>query len=165
MAVGASGTGLGYQWKRNSTNLPGATSATYSIPNLQTNHSGSYTVLVTNAGGSVTSSVATLNVILPPAPTFSQQPTNLTVTLGGPANFFVIANGFSLTYQWRRSGTNLSGATASSYSLSNVQLSDATSYTVVVANAGGSITSDPAVLTVLSPTIGEGSLDPTFNPR
>jgi uncharacterized delta-60 repeat protein len=164
MAVGASGTGLGYQWRRSGTNLIGATAAVYSIPNAQTNHSGSYAVVVTNAGGSVTSSVATLTVILPPAPTISQQPTNLTVSVGGQASFSVIATGFNLTYQWRRGGTNLSGATASSYSLSDVQLSDAASYTVLVANAGGSITSDPVLLTVLRPTIGPGSLDPTFNP-
>lgn len=164
MTVTATGAGLNYQWRRSSTNLVGATNAGYSIPNAQTNHSGSYSVVVTNTGGAVTSSVATLTVVLPPAPTISQQPTNLTVTLGSQANFFVIANGFNLTYQWRRGGTNIPGATASSYSLSTVQLSDAVSYAVVVANAGGSITSNPALLTVVSPGIGEGSLDPTFNP-
>jgi uncharacterized delta-60 repeat protein len=164
MTVTATGTALNYQWRHSATNLPGATTALYSIPNAQTNHSGNYSVVVTNTGGARTSSVAVLTVILPPKPTIVTQPANLTVTVGGTANFYVTASGFNLTYQWRRNGTNLSGATGSSYSFSNVQLSDATSYAVVVANAAGSITSSPALLTVLSPTIGGGSLDPTFNP-
>src|SRR5262249_28451738 len=50
-----------------------------------------------------------------------------------------------------------------SYSLINAQLSDAASYSVVVTNAGGSVTSNPALLIVQAPTIVDGSLDPTFN--
>jgi uncharacterized delta-60 repeat protein len=165
MIVTATGTGLAYQWRRSNTNLSGATASLYSILKAQTNHSGSYTVVVTNSGGAVTSSpAAVLTVSLPPAPTISQHPTNLTVTVGNTANFYVAAAGFNLAYQWRRGGTNLSAATTTSYSVINAQLSDAATFTVVVTNAGGSITSNPAMLTVQAAPIGEGSLDPTFNP-
>ena len=111
----------------------------------------------------MTSAVATLTVVLPPAPTISQRPTNVTVAAGATANFYVVGNGFNLSYQWRRSGANLIGATASSYSVLNSQLADAVSYAVVVSNAGGSVTSSPATLTVQTPTVSEGSLDPTLN--
>jgi uncharacterized delta-60 repeat protein len=164
MIVTATGTGLAYQWRRSNTNLSGATASLYPILNAQTNHSGSYTVVVTNSGGAVTSTPAMLTVSLPPAPVISQHPTNLTVTAGSTANFYVAASGFNLAYQWRRGGTNISSATTTSYSVLNAQPSDASTYTVVVTNAGGSITSNPAILVVQPAPIGEGSLDPTFNP-
>jgi hypothetical protein len=63
-SVVAAGTApLSYQWRFNGTNVSGsATNSTYSILNAQTNHSGPYTVVVTNIAGSVTSSVANLSI-------------------------------------------------------------------------------------------------------
>ena len=62
-------TPLSYQWRHQgtntsavTTNIPNATSASYTIANVQTNHVGSYSVVVTNSSGSVTSAVATLFV-------------------------------------------------------------------------------------------------------
>ena len=149
MSVTATGSALNYQWRRSNTNLAGATLALYSIPNAQTNHSGNYTVVVTNLGGATTSSVAVLTVLLPPKPVISQQPTNLTVTVGSTAKFYLVATGVNLAYQWQRAGTNVPGATGSLLSLPNVQPADAGSYTVVVTNLGGSVTSSPALLTVV----------------
>jgi hypothetical protein len=65
--VTASGTGpLGYQWKLNGTNIPGATNSTCLRSNVQTPDAGSYQAIITNLYGSVTSSVAVL--------TFGSQP-------------------------------------------------------------------------------------------
>lgn len=163
MSVTATGTGLAYQWQRSGTNLAGASSSVLSFPNAQLLNSGDYSVVVANMGGSVTSSLARLSVVLPPLPTITQQPTNVTVSAGATANFYVVASGFNLTYQWRRNGTNVPGALASSYTVSNAQLADAVSYAVVVANAGGSVTSSLALLTVRVSSGSDGSLDPTFN--
>lgn len=58
----ASGPGLSYQWSKNGVAIAGATSATFSLPNVQGSDSGSYTVTITNAGGSVTSNAVTLTV-------------------------------------------------------------------------------------------------------
>ena len=70
--VTASGTApLSYQWRFNGTNLvngsqvSGSTSPTLSILNAQPTNAGSYSVVVTNAAGSVTSAVAVLSVIVP----------------------------------------------------------------------------------------------------
>lgn len=61
--VTAGGTAaLGYQWRFNGTNLAGATGTSFSRPTAQAMHAGSYSVVVTNASGSVTSAVATLTV-------------------------------------------------------------------------------------------------------
>ena len=57
----------------------------------------------------------------------------------------------SLSYQWRYNGANIAGATGSSYSKSNLQLSDSGSYDVVVSNSAGSVTSSAATLTVANP--------------
>src|SRR5262249_3317548 len=77
------------------------------------------------------------------------QPANQTVRVGGTATFSVTAGGTQpLGYQWRFGATSLSGATASSLILSNVQSSDAGTYSVVVSNAFGTATSSNATLTV-----------------
>jgi hypothetical protein len=82
-------------------------------------------------------------------PAISQQPQPRIVPPGVNVPFTVTATGASpLSYQWRFNDGNLSGATASSYTVTNAQTADAGDYTVVITNVFGSITSDVAVLTV-----------------
>ncbi len=64
--VAATGGNLGYQWLFNSNAIGGATSTSYTVVNAQTNNGGNYSVLVTNAIGSVTSSNALLTVSVVP---------------------------------------------------------------------------------------------------
>jgi hypothetical protein len=60
----------------------------------------------------------------------------------------VVANGTPpLSYQWRKNGNNISGATQSSYSISNLRQSHFADYSVVVSNSADSVTSNNAVLT------------------
>jgi hypothetical protein len=54
-----------------------------------------------------------------------------------------------LSYQWRRDGLEVAGATEATLSLVEARLSDAGTYSVVVSNPAGSVTSDPAEVTVL----------------
>lgn len=61
-----------YFWQLNGTNIPTATNATYQISSLQTNHSGTYTVVVSNSFGAVTSSIAALTVVSAPTYPFGQ---------------------------------------------------------------------------------------------
>lgn len=86
------------------------------------------------------------------APSISAQPQNRTVGVGQPATFTVTAQGAApLSYQWFRNGTAISGATNSSYTLTNAQTSDSgASFTVRVSNPLGSVTSQPATLTVVT---------------
>jgi len=60
------GLPVGYSWRLNGSVIPGANSATYQLATLQTNHSGNYTVVISNSFGVVTSSVATLTVVSAP---------------------------------------------------------------------------------------------------
>jgi len=150
-SVAASGTTpLSYQWYFNGTAMSGATSSGLSLTNVQTAQAGSYSVVVSNVAGTVTSGTATLTVNVPP--TITTQPQNQTVTQGQSASFSVAASGTTpLSYQWYFNGTALSGATSSGLSLSNVQSNNIGSYSVVVSNIAGSVTSSTATLTVYFP--------------
>ena len=147
--VTAGGTAtLGYQWRFNGTNIGGATQSSYSRNNSQTNDAGSYSVVVTNASGSVTSSVASLTVLLPPS--IVSQPEGLTVKEGTNVTFTVTATGSAtLEYQWKFNGGDIIGATENNYTISNVTVFDGGDYSVVVANAAGELTSSNALLTVI----------------
>jgi hypothetical protein len=164
LAVTATGTApLRYQWQVDGTNLVndgshivGATNTVLTINNAQTNNSGNYTVIVTNFGGSVTSSNAVLLVTA--SPVITGQPTNQTVVVGSNVKFAVTAIGTApLSYQWRVNGTNLvngggiSNATARVLTISNVQTNNSGNYySVIVTNSAGSATSSNALLTVAS---------------
>lgn len=146
-SVTASGTSLTYQWQKGGTNVSGGTAATLSLASAATGDAGSYTVVVSNAGGSVTSSAATLAVNGPPA--ISTQPANASATAGGTATFSVTATGLQLTYQWKRNGTAVTGATSASYTTPALAVSDDQAvYTVTVTNPAGNVTSSGATLTV-----------------
>lgn len=149
--VVASGTAtLGYQWRLAGTPLAGATKSTLSVNNVQTANAGSYTVVVTNSLGSVTSAVA--NLILGAPAYVITDPQRLTVTQGQAAFFSVTAGGTApCYYQWRSSGAIIPGATNSTLVLTNVQPTDAGTYKVTVSNPWGSDTSVPASLTVNTP--------------
>jgi hypothetical protein len=82
------------------------------------------------------------------APTISAQPVGATKTVGESVTFSVTASGTSLTYQWRKGGVAISGATSSSYTISSVVVANAGDYDVVVTNGCGSEISNTAVLTV-----------------
>ncbi len=140
---------LTYQWRKNNSAISGATNSSYTIANAQTNHSGTYAVLITNSLGSVTSSNALLTVV-PVPPFILIQPTNKAVNVGQTATFWIQADGTPpLAYQWRKNGGNIAGATNQNYTIYNVQIGDAGIYTLLVTNAFGTAISPDAVLTVV----------------
>ena len=146
--VGASGTTpMYFQWRFNGANIASATSSSYTKPNVQATNGGNYSVVVSNLAGTATSANAVLTVNTPPS--ITAQPQSQTVIAGSTAMFSVAASGSApLAYQWRQSGTNIAGATASSFSRVNAQPINAGNYTVIVTNGLGSITSALASLTI-----------------
>jgi hypothetical protein len=89
---------------------------------------------------------------LPSPPVIFDQPTNQVSAVGGFASFGVTVTGSSpLSYAWRFNGTNISGATNSILTLTNLQLTEAGNYAVLVTNKYGSILSSNAEL-VVNPT-------------
>ena len=232
--VAATGTApLIYQWVKDGVLIDAATNASLTLVNVQTNQAGNYSVVITNAYGSVTSSVALLTVnrlvqtitfgALPgkrvddgpfsltattssglpvifsssvtsvatvsgstvtltgigsttitasqagnatylPAtsvnqalavggipPGITSQPASATViSVGSSATFSVTATGAApLTYQWRKDGVALSGAIGATLTLVPTNRAAGGAYSVVVTNAFGSVTSNPALLRVM----------------
>lgn len=96
-------------------------------------------------------------------PVITQGPTNQNLLVGQTAMFTVAATGLGpLSYQWHRTTTNIPGATNSSLTLPSVQVTDAGTYDVQVANAAGGVTSFPATLTVLPASTNATTLAATL---
>jgi uncharacterized delta-60 repeat protein len=89
------------------------------------------------------------------------QPRDQTVVLYQQAAFGVIARGTApLSYEWRKDGVPIPGATNDQLVFAHSQFSDAGRYSVIVSNAEGSATSAEARLSVNSPKGGD--LDYSF---
>ncbi len=147
--VSATGIGNTYQWRKAGAAIPAATETSYAIPSAQATDAASYDVVVTNIAGNVTSDAATLTVIVPPQ--ITQHPLSQVVTLGASTTLTVGASGISATYQWRKDGVAIPGATGTSYTIASVQTADSGTYDVVVTNPAGSATSAAVPLTLLNP--------------
>jgi hypothetical protein len=145
MAVGAEGRQLSYQWLWNAQPIAGnptSSTATLNLSSVQHAGTGSYTAVVSNAGGSVASNPVTLAVSdtpVPPPPAITLQPVNTSVIVGADARFVVVATGVGLVYQWLKNGAVLAGANGSTLEFLNVQVNDSAAYNVVVSNSSGSI--------------------------
>ena len=150
-----------YQWRKAAANITGATNASFTIASVVLADAASYTVRVTNSQGTVTSSAATLTIPTS-APVITTQPANLDVSTATPATFTVVATGNPApTYQWKKGGVNIAGATSASYTIASTVIGSAGSYTVAVSNSAGSVTSSAAVLSVktLGDFNGDGKAD------
>ena len=137
-----------YQWSFNGTPIVGATSATYALASAQPANAGNYQVTATNSAGTVTSSSAAFVIVS--LPVVASAPQAKTVYAGNPVTFSVTASGLSLNYQWQLNGVAIAGATDATLTLPNAQAVSAGSYTVLISNLAGSVTTAPAALDVIT---------------
>lgn len=139
-----------YQWQFNGTNILNATNAYYTVSGAQLSQSGHYSVVVSNAAGTVVSLPAQLYVQTPPG--IAQHPQSQTVLGYTTVSFTVTPQGTPpFWYQWRFDGGDIPGATNQTLTLTNVQGSQAGQYSVLVYNTAGSKLSSNAVLTINLP--------------
>ncbi len=91
-------------------------------------------------------------------PSILTPPASVTVTEPGSAAFAVTVGGDApFTYQWRRNGVAIGGANGTSYVLNPTSTADnGSTFDVIVTNAGGSVTSVSATLTVLPAPVPPG---------
>ncbi|MFZ4431459.1 MAG: immunoglobulin domain-containing protein, partial [Phycisphaerales bacterium] len=136
-----------FQWRKGGVNISGATAASFTIPSVSAADAGSYDCVVTNACGSVTSTSATLTALIPPS--FTTQPVSRSACAGRPTTFTVAVTGTqAITFQWRKGGVNIAGATSASYTIPSVAAVDAGSYDCIATNLCSSVTSSAATLAV-----------------
>ncbi|MDB6031640.1 MAG: hypothetical protein JWM16_1978 [Verrucomicrobiales bacterium] len=146
LAVSASGSNLGYQWRLNGALIPSATNASVSLGNVQATNAGVYQVLVSNVGGSAAASTA-VTISLPPV--IVQQPASKVAPNGGSIYLGVTVQGSApLAYQWYKDGSALNGQIGASVVLTNLQALNEGSYRVVITNVYGAVTSAPASLSL-----------------
>ncbi|GAB5558879.1 MAG: hypothetical protein SynsKO_05260 [Synoicihabitans sp.] len=137
-----------YQWRKNTTPISGETSSSLTINDVSSGDSGDYDVVVTNVAGSVTSTSAT--VLVQNVPVIGTQPEGGVFISGDELALNVVATGAgSLTYQWRKDGSDIDGATGVVYTIPALVLASAGTYDVVVSNAGGSTTSVAVAVAVI----------------
>ena len=160
-SVTATGTApLTFQWNKGGTPISGATSASYTTPATTSAYNNTtYTVTITNAQGSATSTpAATLTTVAAAPVAITTQPQSQTVFVGQQVTLSVGANGSpSLNYQWNLNNNPIQGATGSTYTTPVLGANDNNdSFTATVTNPVNSVTSNAAVLTVgaaVAPTI------------
>jgi hypothetical protein len=148
----------GYQWSLNGTAIPGATSATYSVPGATSANSGNYTVTVSSVLGSVTSRAASVIV----GSSITGNPASLSVVATQTAVFSVTASGLSpFSYQWYQipsggtTGVAIPGATSSIYTTPAVDSTyDGTKYYATVTDSCSTLTSANASLSVTVSSVG-----------
>ncbi|HEX7438608.1 MAG TPA: hypothetical protein VF319_00800, partial [Caldimonas sp.] len=165
-SVAAAGAApLAYQWAGSPdgvtfTDIAGATGSSYNTGATTLAQSGTrYRVLVSNTLGSITSSAALLTVTpVVVAPAITTQPADQTVTAPATATFNVTATGTTLTYQWQVSidagvifNPVAGGPDAPSLAAANTTTAQSGErYRVRVSNSAGSVTSNAALLTVIT---------------
>ncbi len=135
-----------YQWAKNGAAIAGATGATLSLATVALVDAGRYTVTATNVAGT---STASAELIVRAAPAVVTPPVTQTVIAGRSVTLSAVVTGFPApTFQWRKDGRAIAGATRAELVLAGLTPVSAGSYDVVATNALGTVTSAAAVLSV-----------------
>jgi Immunoglobulin domain len=142
----ASGTPpLSYQWRKNGNPLSMATNTALSLTNVQAADAATYSVVVTNSGGSTPSAGAIL--VVDSTPLILAGPSSVVVSPGASTNFVVSADGPAITYQWSHNSSVVPGATGAVLSIGSAMAGAQGDYFAVVSNFAGVATSIVATLT------------------
>jgi len=144
---------LSYQWRKDGAEIPGANATSLIIPGVSGDNAGRYSVAVSNSCGQVVSDEVSLEVNL--KPNIVVQPQSQATCEGSEVVFSIQAAGTEpLSYQWRKDGTEIPGANATSLIIPGASSDSAGNYSAAVSNACGQVVSDEATLEVnLKPVI------------
>lgn len=164
--VTATGPDISYQWKKNGSNIAGATSASYTISNVQAADAAAYSVVVSNESGSVASNTVYLNTVI------TLQPVNASTCINTATSLSFTASGTNLTYQWYSNTTNstsggtlITNATGTTYT-PPVNVAGTKYYYAVITSSGqacaGATTSAAAVTVTPQAVAGTVSANQTI---
>ncbi|MFM2082197.1 MAG: hypothetical protein RL380_888 [Verrucomicrobiota bacterium] len=156
-----------YQWQvdgfdlaNDGVSVAGSQTTDLWLTNVNAADTGNYVCFVQNSVpdpyGTVSTTGAVLNVVVPPS--IADQPDPLSVLVGDLATFILFpdpsttdTDDFPLTYQWRKGGTTILGESNNLITVGPVTVNDALDYTCVLKNWAGALTSAVAHLTVNVP--------------
>ena len=159
-AAVAGGSDVSYRWKLGGVNLTnggiisGATTSTLTLTGVTTTNAGSYSVMAYNASGAVTSAPATLMV---QAPLLVASAPQSRVERVGDNLAFSASFSSSASYQWHWNRSPIPGATNTSLVLTNIQTTNAGTYTIVATNS----TATASATATLTVSTGRLQLSPT----
>jgi hypothetical protein len=168
-SVTAVGTGqLRYQWLFNGDEIPGATAASYTIPDVQVRHAGSYRVRVTDDIGPALSDSVILTVLVNPR--ILVHPVSQTVIAGAPLTLSVSVDGYPkpFSYEWRLGSLPLTTMESDSTNnffrfTASATAGTTNTYRAVVRNAANpnpGVPSNLATIITVSDFDGDGIADP-----
>ncbi|MSU66241.1 MAG: hypothetical protein EXS38_09115 [Opitutus sp.] len=145
-----------FQWQKDGVAI--GTDPLLVLPKVTLTDAGRYTVIATNAVGTVSASA---NLVVQTAPTITIAPTDQSSLVGATATLNAAGTGFpSPAFQWRKNGLSIPGATNPVLTLAHLTAADAGRYDVVVSNAAGTTTSRSATVTVSLPDFSSNSTGP-----
>ena len=131
-SVAAAGSGLTYQWLKAGNAISGAISSSFSINAVSTSDAGNYSVIVSGVNPCSPVPSATVPLTVSEIVAITTQPIGQTLCSGSSATFNVVATGTSLTYQWKKAGVDIAGATLTDLTLNSISPMDAGEYSVTV---------------------------------
>ena len=166
--VGATGTGITYQWYKDSnplSNVPGvisgATSATLTLPQASVAQSGTYYAIVTGSAPCTSATSANAQLTVNRDIDITADPISQSACGGSNITFTVVATGSISSYVWRKDGIpvsngNYSGVSTATLTITGVLVSNAGNYDVVISSSSGNgicdqVVSAPALLVVNLP--------------
>jgi Right handed beta helix region/Secretion system C-terminal sorting domain len=147
------GSGSSYQWQYSNDNfvtnindLAGQTNPSSMSTGTITSTTW-YRLRVVCASGPATAYSNIIRIQVDQPVVITTHPLSQSSCIGSNVSFTVVANN-ATSYQWRKGAVNIGGATSSTYTITGATAADAGSYDVVVTNTCGSVTSNPAILTL-----------------
>ena len=163
-SLDAKGTTATFTWYQNKKavkdgdGVSGSRTADLSIAGASLETIGSYYCVIKNSVGSVKSSTAKVSVLLKPFSTKSLK--SLSLAEGKTATFSAsIQGGKPITLQWQKDGEDIAGQTSNKLSLRGVETADSGTYSIVAANAAGSLTLSADLTVAAASTAARTSSD------
>ncbi len=146
----ATGDALSYQWMKNSSNINGATKSNLQFNPVMPANAGNYSCNISNSCNSISANTSlTVNSKV----VFIDTIPNLTKCQGENVTFSFNAPGTNLSYQWTKGAGNITGATNSTYTISNIKPVDYDEYSCKVSNNCGPKALPKFILTVNTPPV------------
>jgi len=138
-----------YQWIKNSTNISNSNNDTLYLNGITQNDVANYVVSINSVCGTAFSNAASLSTT--PLAVITSQPQNRSACVGKAVSLSLTATGSGLSYQWRKNGSNISGAIFSTFTISSFVSTDAGNYDCVVSSSCNTINSLVVSITESTP--------------